>query len=144
MAHPQMSSAEKGVDAGAKSDTDTDTSIAAGINRPAVINWADFQKVELRLGTIVHAELNTGAHKPAYILDVDLGPLGIKRSSAQLTALYTPATLLGRQVLCVCNFPPKRIAGVSSEILVTGFHDEQGHVVLCAVDHPVPNGAPLL
>lgn len=112
--------------------------------RPATISWADFQKVELRLGTIVHAEHNIAAHKPAYILEVDLGPLGIKRSSAQLTALYTTEALLGRQVLCVCNFPPKRIAGVSSEVLVTGFHDEHGRVVLCSVDHPVPNGTPLL
>ncbi|MFZ5843269.1 MAG: tRNA-binding protein [Pseudomonadota bacterium] len=118
--------------------------MATSFTRPAPISWADFEKVELRLGTIVHAERNVAAHKPAYILDVDLGPLGVKRSSAQLTALYTPDALIGRQVLCVCNFPPKRIAGISSEILVTGFHDEHGRVVLCSVDHPVPNGTPLL
>lgn len=108
------------------------------------ISWEDFQKVELRLGTILHAEPNTGAHKPAYILDVDLGPLGIKRSSAQITAHYMPEQLIGRQVLCVCNFPPKRVAGVRSEVLVTGFHDAEGRVVLCSVDHPVPNGTALL
>ena len=111
--------------------------------RPTLIEWQDFEKVELRLGTVVHAERNAGARKPAYILDVDLGPLGIKRSSAQITVYYEPAQLLGRQVLCVCNFPPKRIAGVVSEVLVTGFHDADGHVVLCSVDRPVPNGTPL-
>lgn len=111
--------------------------------RPALIEWQDFEKVELRLGTIVHAEANAGARKPAYILDVDLGPLGIKRSSAQITAYYEPAQLLGRQVLCVCNLSPKRIAGVVSEVLVTGFHDADGHVVLCSVDRAVPNGTPL-
>lgn len=107
------------------------------------ITWADFERVELRLGTIIQAEVNATAIKPAYVLRVDLGPLGIKTSSAQITALYQPAQLIGRQVLCVCNFPPKRIAGVVSEVLVTGFHDADGRVVLCAVDHPVPNGTPL-
>ncbi len=110
---------------------------------PGLISWEDFEKVALRVGTIVHAEVNEAAHKPAYILDVDLGPLGVKRSSAQVTALYQPADLIGRQVLCVCNFPPKRVAGVRSEILVTGVHDEQGRVVLCSLDQPVPNGAAL-
>ncbi|NQD38106.1 tRNA-binding protein [Permianibacter sp. IMCC34836] len=112
--------------------------------RPPVISWDDFQRVELRLGTIIHAEPNPTAKKPAYRLQVDLGPLGIKTSSAQITALYSAADLLGRQVLCVCNFPPKRVAGVTSEVLVTGFHDHDGRVVLCSVDHPVPNGTPLL
>ena len=113
-------------------------------SQQATISWEEFQKVELRLGTIIHAETNAGAHKPAYVVDVDLGPLGIRRSSAQITAHYTPAQLLGRQVLCVCNFPPKRVAGVRSEVLITGFHDAEGRVVLCSVDHPVPNGTPLL
>jgi len=112
-------------------------------SQTVTISWDDFEKVELRVGTVVHAKPKLAAHKPAYILDVDLGPLGIKRSSAQLTDLYQPAQLIGRQVLCVCNFPPKRIAGVRSEILVTGFHDELGRVVLCSVDQPVPNGTPL-
>ena len=125
-------------------DQQTEPGQQATAAQRSTISWEDFQKVELRLGTIIHAEPNTGAHKPAYIVDVDLGPLGIKRSSAQITAHYTPEQLLGRQVLCVCNFPAKRIAGVRSEVLVTGFHDAEGRVVLCSVDHPVPNGTPLL
>lgn len=107
------------------------------------ITWEQFEQVELRLGTIVHAEPNVKAKKPAYVLTVDLGELGRKTSSAQLTALYTPETLIGRQVLCVCNFPPKRIAGVVSEVLVTGFADREGRIVLAGVEHPVPNGARL-
>lgn len=109
----------------------------------STITWADFEKVELRLGTIIHAEVNATAIKPAYVLRVDLGPLGIKTSSAQLTALYQPEQLIGRQVLCVCNFPVKRIAGIRSEVLVTGFHDAEGRVVLCSADLPIPNGTPL-
>jgi len=120
-----------------------ETSVA-DLSRPATINWEDFQKIELRLGTIVHAEVNAAAKKPAYVLQIDLGPLGIKHSSAQVTALYAAEQLRGRQVLCVCNVPPKRVAGVNSEVLVTGFHDELGRVVLCSVDHPVPNGTALL
>ncbi|MET1078446.1 MAG: tRNA-binding protein [Pseudomonas sp.] len=107
------------------------------------INWQDFERVELRVGTLLSAALNPRAKKPALVLEIDLGPLGIKTSSAQLTALYSAAELPGRQVLCVCNFAPKSIAGVRSEVLVTGVYDEQGQVVLAGFDHPLPNGSRL-
>jgi tRNA-binding protein len=108
------------------------------------ISWDDFEAIGLKAGTIVRAEINEGAKKPAYKLWVDLGPeLGVKTSSAQLTHLYTPETLIGKQVLCVTNFPPRRINGFSSEILVCGFYREDGAVVLASPDSPVPNGAAL-
>lgn len=107
------------------------------------IEWADFERVELRVGTVLTAELNPKANRPAFVLSIDLGELGIKTSSAQLTVHYRPDQLIGRQVLCVCNFAPKRIAGVKSEVLVTGAYDEAG-VVLAGFDRPVPNGARLI
>ena len=109
-----------------------------------VIEWSDFEKVELRVGTVVEAAQNEKARKPAYVLKVDLGELGVKTSSAQVTDHYTAEELTGRRVLCVCNFEPKRVAGVKSEVLVTGAHDGQGRVVLAGFDHPVPNGTRLL
>lgn len=108
------------------------------------IEWTDFEKVELRIGTVVTAERNMRARKPAYVLTIDLGEIGVKTSSAQITAHYTPEKLVGRQVLCVCNFEPKRIAGVKSEVLVTGAYDDEERVVLAGFDHPVPNGTRLL
>jgi tRNA-binding protein len=108
------------------------------------IEWADFERVDLRVGTIADAVPNEKARKPAYILKIDLGDLGIRTSSAQVTDHYQPEQLVGRQVLCVCNFSPKRVAGVKSEVLVTGAHDEQGLVVLAGFEHPVPNGTRLL
>ena len=109
------------------------------------ISWDDFAAVELRVGTIVAAEAFAQARKPAYRLTVDFGPeLGQKRSSAQLTALYTPETLLGRQVLAVVNFPVKQIGPFMSECLVTGFYRDDGAVVLAVPDQPVPNGARLI
>jgi tRNA-binding protein len=107
------------------------------------IEWADFQRVELRVGTVMSAQVNEKALKPAYVLQVDLGELGVKQSSAQLTAHYEHSELLGRQVLCVCNFAAKRIAGVRSEVLVTGVYDADNKVVLTSFDKPLPNGARL-
>ncbi|WP_070886294.1 tRNA-binding protein [Pseudomonas sp. D1-3] len=108
-----------------------------------IIEWQDFERVELRVGTLISAAPNEKATKPAYVLQVDLGELGVRTSSAQLTAHYRADELLGRQVLCVCNFAPKRIAGVRSEVLVTGVYDHDGKVVLASFDRPLPNGARL-
>lgn len=108
------------------------------------IEFDDFHKVDIRIGTVLRAQANAKANKPAYVLEVDFGPeIGVKTSSAQLTAHYTPEQLTGRQVAAVVNFAPKRIAGIKSEVLVLGFTDAAQRVVLIGVDHPVPNGARL-
>jgi tRNA-binding protein len=108
------------------------------------ITFDDFEKVDIRVGTVTAAEVNFEARKPAYILTVDLGPeIGVKRSSAQLTAHYKPEELVGRQVAAVVNFPPRQIAKMVSEILVLGFPDDAGEVVLINIDHAVPNGGKL-
>ncbi|EHZ6873140.1 tRNA-binding protein [Providencia hangzhouensis] len=106
-----------------------------------IIEWDDFTRVEMRVGTIVSAQVNSKAKKPAYVMEVDLGELGIKRSSAQITVNYTPDDLIGKQVLCVCNFEVKRIAGIKSEVLITGAPDEKGAIVLAEFNLPLPNGA---
>lgn len=108
------------------------------------ITWQDFEKVELRAGTIIEVNDFAKAKKPAYQLKVDLGEeIGIKQSSAQLTKLYTKEDLLGKQVLCVTNFPPRQIANFSSEILVTGYILSDGEVVLSSIERAVPNGTRL-
>jgi len=106
------------------------------------ISWEDFEKVDVRGGRVVDAGPFPKARKPSIKLAVDFGPgLGIKESSAQLTDHYAPEELRGRQVLAVVNFPPKRIAGFKSEVLVLGVPDEEGAVVLLAPDQKVPLGS---
>lgn len=108
------------------------------------INWDDFQQVELRVGTIINVEDFPEARKPTFKLQVDFGEIiGIKKSSAQVTDLYNKASLIGKQVLAVVNFPPKQIGPVMSECLVTGFHREDGAVVLATPDMQINNGARL-
>jgi tRNA-binding protein len=109
----------------------------------STVSWDDFTKIALVAGTIVKVEDFPAARKPAYKLWVDCGEHGVKCSSAQITTLYSKEELLGRQVLCVANFPPKNIAGFPSEVLVTGFYREDGAVVLAVPDKAIPNGSRL-
>lgn len=106
------------------------------------IGWKDFQKLEIRVGTIIDVRDFPEARKPAYKLQVDFGQkIGIKKSSAQITDLYTKEDLLGKQVVAVVNFPPKQVGPVMSECLVTGFYREDGKVVLAVPDKEIENGA---
>jgi tRNA-binding protein len=108
------------------------------------IDWNDFEKVELRVGTIVDAQPFPQARKPAYILQVDFGEeLGVRKSSAQITDLYPIQELVGKQVVAVVNFPAKQIGPLKSQCLVTGFYREDGAVVLAVPDQAVHNGAKL-
>ncbi|MDF1550745.1 MAG: tRNA-binding protein [Bacteroidales bacterium] len=108
------------------------------------ISWNDFEKIELRVGTITDAVPFPEARKPAYKLKIDFGELGVKKSSAQITDLYTADELVGKQVIAVVNFPPKQIGPFISECLVTGFANENNQIVLAIPDSKLQNGAKLL
>ncbi len=109
------------------------------------IDWNDFLKVELRVGRVLSARTFAEARKPAYVLEVDFGDgIGVRKSIAQVTALYAPEDLVGRLVVGVVNFPKKQIGPLMSECLVTGFHDAEGRVALCVPDRDVPLGTRLL
>lgn len=107
------------------------------------ILWSTFEQVDIRVGTIIKTEAFPEARKPAYKIWVDLGPLGIKKSSAQVTEHYTMEELAGKQVVCIINFGEKQIGPLISQLLITGFADENGEVILTTVDKKVPNGAKL-
>lgn len=109
-----------------------------------LIEWADFERVQICVGTVLSAEVFEKARRPAYILHVDFGPdVGVRKSSAQITDHYTPDKLVGRQVVGVVNFPKKQIGPIMSECLVTGFVQDDGSVVLAVPDKPVKNGTRL-
>ncbi len=119
--------------------------MSASSERKPEISFSDFDKVDIRAGTIVGAEPFPEARKPAIKLRIDFGPaIGVKKSSAQITKYYAPETLVGRQVFAVVNFPKKQIGPLMSECLVTGFHDADGAVALCVPDKDVPLGTRLL
>lgn len=105
-----------------------------------MISWADFEKIEIRSGTILEVTDFPKAKKPAYQLKIDFGPLGIKQSSAQITHHYSASELVGKQIIAVVNFPPKQIANFFSECLVLGVYDHQNQVVLMQPERKVDNG----
>jgi tRNA-binding protein len=119
---------------------------AAGSGGPegeagASLQWPDFEKVDMRVGIVTDAREFPEARRPAYQLWIDFGPLGVKRSSAQITAHYRPGDLVGRRVIAVVNFPPKRIGPFVSEVLVLGAYDDAGEVILLHPDRPVAPGS---
>ncbi|QMU28501.1 tRNA-binding protein [Adhaeribacter radiodurans] len=108
------------------------------------ISWNDFEKVDLRVGTITEVHAFPEARKPAYKIFIDFGAFGIKKSSAQITVNYAKEELIGRQVVAVVNFPPKQIGKYISEVLITGFEDANGNIVLAQPQSPLPNGTKLM
>ena len=108
-----------------------------------MITWDDFEKIELRTGTIIEVNDFPQARKPAYQLTIDFGPLGTRRSSAQITHHYPKEQLLGQQIIAVMNFPPKQIANFFSECLVLGVYDENNKVILIQPERTVTNGQPI-
>jgi len=107
------------------------------------VTWGDFERIELRAGTIIAVDDFPEARKPAWLLTIDFGELGTRRSSAQITTLYRREELLGRQVIAVVNFPPKQVGPHRSEVLITGFPDAAGAIVLAVPERLVPDGARL-
>jgi tRNA-binding protein len=110
------------------------------IDMENVISWADFEKIDMRVGTIIAAEVFAVARKPAYKISVDFGEMGIRKSSAQITKLYTPSDLIGRQIIAVVNFPIKQIGPFMSECLIMGAIGKEGEITLLTTDFKVENG----
>lgn len=104
------------------------------------ISWSDFAKIEIRVGTIIEAEIFKEARTPAYIIKIDFGPYGIRKSSAQITQLYAPEEIVGKQVIAVVNFPPKQIANFKSECLILGTLGDNNEITLLTTDRRTENG----